>query len=103
MRMQREPARHVPRAQHSQRIPGNVDRRRDLGKDAAVRATKLELAVGPPRDLITLFLDGAMVSPTEHREIGERRRPSLSPVPDVMALAEAHAAAGEATAAIAML
>src|SRR5256885_14918359 len=38
-----------------------------------------------------------MVAPAQHREVRERGRPSLGPVPDVMALAEAPSAAREAT------
>src|SRR5438309_4163026 len=44
-----------------------------------------------------------MVAPTEHGQVRKRRRPSLSPVADVVALAEAHAAAREATAAVAVV
>jgi len=48
----------------------------------------LQLAVGPSLDLIALFVDGAMMPTTEHREIRERRGASVSPVADVMTLAE---------------
>ena len=44
-----------------------------------------------------------MMPTTEHREIRERRGASVSPVADVMTLAEPSPAAWEAAAAIAML
>jgi hypothetical protein len=48
-------------------------------------------------------MDGAMVTPTEHREIRQRRRAAVRPVTDVMALAKAHAATREAAALIAVV
>jgi hypothetical protein len=44
-----------------------------------------------------------MVPPTEQGEIRQRRRPTASPVSDVMALADTHSAAWEAAAVVAML
>jgi hypothetical protein len=44
-----------------------------------------------------------VVPATQDRQVRERRGPALSPVTDVMALPEAHAAPREATAAVAML
>src|SRR5437763_4871120 len=44
-----------------------------------------------------------MVAPAQHREVRERGRPSLGPVPDVMALAEAPSAAREATPTVPMM
>ena len=69
----------------------------------AVRAPELKLAIRLSSNLVTLFVHGAMVAPTEHGQVRKRRRPSLSPVADVVALAEAHAAAREATAAVAVV
>jgi len=44
-----------------------------------------------------------MVAPTEHDEVRERRRPSLSPVANVMTLTEAPVTARKATSVVAML
>ncbi len=45
------------------------------------------IAYGVPLDRVSL-VDGAVVSTTEQSEIRERRRASVSPVADVMTLAE---------------
>src|SRR5439155_19947762 len=79
------------------------DRRWNLWEDTAVRAPELKLAIRLSSNLVTLFVHGAMVAPTEHGQVRQRCRPSLSPVADVMTLAEAHAAPWEATAAVAMV
>jgi hypothetical protein len=54
-------------------------------------------------ELISLFVDGAMMTATQHHQVPERRRPTVNPVTDVMALAEPDFAAREAAAAIAVL
>jgi len=54
----------------------------------AVRATESQLAVGLSLDLVALLVDGAMMTTTEQGEIRERRGASVSPVADVMTLAE---------------
>jgi hypothetical protein len=71
--------------------------------DFTVGAVELQLAVGVALDLIALFVDGAMVPATEHGEIGERRRASLSPMANMVAFPDADATAREATAAISMV
>jgi hypothetical protein len=48
-------------------------------------------------------VDGTMMAATQQREIREDRGPAVRPVADVVTLAEPHAAAGEATAAVSML
>ncbi len=70
------------------RIGGHHRRRRDVGQDSPVWSTELQRAVGLSGDLITLFVHGAVMPPTEQREIRERRRAAGRPMPDVMALAE---------------
>ena len=90
----------------SQRFAGrgrNGRRRRHFGQRPPVRPPEFEVSVRQSLHLITLFVNRAMVSTAEHREVGQRRRASLRPVPDVMALPERQPAPGEATAAIAML
>jgi hypothetical protein len=69
-------------------------------QNPTVRVVELQLAVGQTLDTVALFVDRTMVPPTEHRQVRERGRPAVRPVPDVMTLAEAHAAAREATAAV---
>ncbi len=51
------------------RIGGHHRRRRDVGQHAPVRPPELQRAVGLSDDLIALFVDGAMMAPTEQREI----------------------------------
>ena len=62
-----------------------------------------ELVIVESLDLIALLVDRPMMPPAQQREIRQRRGPALGPVPDVMALRDAHAAAREPTAAVAML
>jgi hypothetical protein len=52
---------------------------------------------------IPLLVNRAVVAATQHREVRERSGPALGPVANVMALAEGHAAALEATPAVAMV
>jgi hypothetical protein len=78
-------------------------RARHLGQRAAIGTAEPKLTSGIAFDLVTLFVHGTMVAPTEHGQVRKRRRPSLGPMTDVMALAEAHAAPREATAAVAMM
>ena len=69
----------------------------------AVGAAETKLAVRLSIELITLLVDGAMVTATEQSEIRKCGGPTVSPVTDVMALAEANAAAGEAAAAVSVV
>jgi hypothetical protein len=62
-----------------------------------------ELAVGLALDLESLLVDRAVMLATEQREIRKRGRPALGPVTDVVALAEANAATGEAAAFVTVL
>src|SRR6266850_2954864 len=93
----------VPCSQSSDGMSAYLRRARHLGQRAAIGTAEPKLASGIAFDLITLFVHGTMVAPTEHGQVRKRRRPSLSPVTDVMTLAEAHAAAREAAAAVAMM
>jgi hypothetical protein len=74
-----------------------------LGQEPPVRSAKSQRAVGLSIDLKALFVDCAVVPAAEQHEIRERGGTALGPVPDVMPLAEADAAAREAAAAVAML
>ena len=78
-------------------------RKRDLGENPPVRAAEPKLAVGLSIKPVALFIDRAVVPATEHGEIRERRGALLCPVTDVMALAEPHATAREAAAAVSVV
>jgi hypothetical protein len=93
----------MPRSQHAERVAGDPDRWRHLGEQPAIRAVEQQLAVRLALDLETLFVHRAVVSTAQKGEVGQRRRPALRPVPDVMALADAHTAPGKPTTLIALL
>ena len=69
----------------------------------AVGAAETKLAVRLSIELITLLVDGAMVTAAEQSKVRQRSGAAVSPVTDVMALAEANAAAGEAAAAVSVV
>ena len=54
----------------------------------AVGATESQLAVGLSLDLIAVFVDRTVMPTTQHREVRQSRGASVSPVADVMTLAE---------------
>ena len=85
------------------RIGGHRDWKRDIGQGAAVRPPEAEGAVGLSINALAFFVDRAVVSPTEHREIGERGGAAVGPVTDVVAFAPRQSAAREAAAAVAMV
>jgi len=101
--MQDEPLRIVPRSDGLHGIVGHLVRKRDLGENPPVRAAELKLAVRLSIDPVALLVDRAVVPATEHREIGQRGGTALRPVTDVMALAEPHATAREAAAAVSVV
>jgi hypothetical protein len=74
-----------------------------LGQEPPVRSAESQRAIGLSIDLIALLVDRPVVPAAEQHEIRERGGTALGPVPDVMPLAEADAAAWEAAAAVAML
>ena len=63
-------------------------RRRDFRQWAPIRPPEAQLSIVPSFHLVALFVDGAVVSATEHREIRQGRGASVRPMPDVMTLAE---------------
>ena len=83
-----QPALVVPRSYHPDGIAGDRRQSWAFGQRPAVGATESQLAVGLSLDLVALLVDGAMMTPTEQGEIRERRRAPVSPVADVMTLAE---------------
>ena len=102
-RVQVEPCRFIPCSERLDGIGGDCWWRRDIGQRSSVRSPEPQLAVGLSVHLISLLMDGAVVAPTEHREVRERGGPALGPVAEVMALAEWQAAAREPTAAVAVV
>jgi hypothetical protein len=103
MRMQGKSRRLVSLSQDAHRIGGRLGRRWHLGQKQAARPAELKLAIGASIELITLFVDGAVVAATQQREVRERRGAAVGPVPDVMALAERQSAPWKAAAAVAIL
>ena len=101
--MEAEPLRLVPRPKSLDGIGGDRSRRRHLGQELPVRAPELELAVGSSIHLVALLVNGAVVSTTEQREVRQRGRASMRPMPDVMPLAEREPAAGKAATLVAMV
>jgi hypothetical protein len=83
-----KPALVVPRSEHSDGIAGDRGWSWALGQRPAVWLTKSQLAAGLSLDLVALLVDGAMMTTTEEGEIRERGGASVSPVADVMTLAE---------------
>ena len=102
-RVKAKPKCLVPRSQDLDGIGGHRSRRRDGGQDPAVRPAEAKLATGPSLHPVALFVDRAVVTTTEQREIRQLGRPAVNPVADVMTLAERQAAAGKAAAAVAMV
>ena len=101
--MDAQPRRVVPRAENVERITAHRGRRRDIGQGPSIRPPELERAIGLSFDLVALLVDRAVVPAAERGEVRQGRGASLGPVANVMALAEPPAAAGEATAAVAMV
>ncbi len=93
----------MPRSQDSDGIGGDRSGRRNGGQQPAVWSPEAQFAVGLSSDLVALLVDGAVVAATEQGEIRERRGAPLCPVTDVMALAESHATAREAAAAVSVV
>ena|SRR5438067_11018613 len=76
--------------------------RRPCEDDGAVRPPEAQLAVRLSVDLKSFFVNRAVVSTTQHREIRQGRRPAVCPMADVMTLSELSTTAGKPTALIAM-
>ena len=95
--------RFVPRSERPDGIVADQRLRRNIGQRPSVRSPETQLAVGLSFHLISLFVDGAVMAPAEHREVRERRGPALGPVTDVMTLAERQFAAWEAATVVAIV
>jgi hypothetical protein len=68
-----------------------------------MRVAERQRAIGLALDGVALFVHGPVMPATEQGQICQRRRASTRPVVNVMPLRDPDAAAGEATAAVAML
>jgi hypothetical protein len=101
--VQDKPLRIEPRSQDFRGIAAHGSRRRDLRQKPAIRPSESKIAVRLSIELVTLFVDSAVVSPTEQGEIRECGGTPLCPVTDVMSLAEPHPAARKAAAAVSMV
>jgi hypothetical protein len=103
MWVQPKPRRLVALSQDAHGIRRNLRRSRHLGQKQAARPAELKLAIRLSVELITLFVDGAVMAATQKRQVRERRGAAVRPVPDVMALAKPHSAAREAATPVTML
>ncbi len=103
VRVQANPRRNMPSLESAHGIAADFWWKRHRGQELAIRAAEVKLPILLTLDLVALLVDGAMVSATHQGEVGERGGPAVGPVTDVMALAEAHAAAREAATTIAMV
>ena len=86
--METEPLRGVPCPERFHGIGGNRWRQWDLRYDPPVRPPERELTVRSSLDLVTLFVDGTVMTAAQQREVRERRRSAVGPVADVVALPE---------------
>jgi hypothetical protein len=102
-RVQDEPIGVIARSEGMHGIAGHLRRRRDLGQQSAVGSAEPKLAVRLSIERIALFVDGAVMTATEQREIRECGGASMGPVTDVVPLTEANPAAREAAAAVAVV
>jgi hypothetical protein len=59
----------VPCSRRLDRIIGHRRRRRDIGNDSTIRAPEPKLAGRSSIDLITLFVNRALVATTEQNEV----------------------------------
>src|SRR5688572_32793822 len=93
----------VPRSKRADRIVGDRGQRRNVGQRLSVGSPEAQLTISLLLEVISVLMDGAVMTPTQHREVRERRRATLGPVTDVMRLSETHAAAWKPAALVAVL
>ena len=81
------------------------EKRYQLDRTAALTrdTPEFELAVGTSFHLEAVLVHRAVVTAAQRGEVGQRRRPAAGPVPNVVALRETAAAAGEATATVSVI
>jgi len=93
----------VSRSESLDRAAGDRNGRRGHWQPSAVGAPEGECSVGLTIDLVAVFMDRAVMTATERREVRQCCGPAVRPVLDVMSLNERETAAREATALVAML
>src|SRR4030095_10487289 len=98
-----KPLRRVTGPQGDDGIPLASRRCRHLRKQAAVRPTELERAIGLTRGLVALLVYRAVVPAAKKREVRKRCGATLRPMVEMMPLDDSDAAAGESTASVPML
>jgi hypothetical protein len=74
----------VLRAYRVGRIRRHCCRRQHVGQRSPVGPSEAELTIGLAFHLITLFVNGPVMPPTEHREIRECRRSAMRPMPEAL-------------------
>src|SRR5258708_6708105 len=102
-RAQNEILSTILRSQDVDRVGRCRQRARYFGQEPPIRTAEPQLTVVVAVDLVTLLVNGTMMPSTQHGQIRERRRSSLHPMFDVMALADAHATARKATTVASMV
>src|SRR3990170_4134016 len=78
-RMKPQPQRLVSHPERVDRIRGYSGQRRDVREEPPVGPTEAEDAVGLSLHPVALLVDGAVVTPTEQREVRQRGGPALGP------------------------
>src|SRR5262245_22491922 len=100
VRVNAHPRGRIPSAYCRRSIRWDTRRRWDRRQRTTVRPEELESAIVSSLDLKPLFVNGSMVAPTQQDEIGQRCGPTLSPMLNVVSLAEREITAWEAAAVI---
>ncbi len=101
--MEMQSVRDMPRSENLHRIGGHRGWQRNIRYHPAIRPPELQRAVLLAIYVKAFLVDRAMMPPTEHGEIRQRRRSALRPMAEVMPLAERQPAPRESAAVIAVL
>src|SRR4029453_4606097 len=83
-------------------IVRRLGRWRNVGYDATIWPPEAQLAIRVAIDLVALLVDGAMVTATQHDQIGQGGGPAVCPVMDVVALNERQATSWKAAPLVAV-
>ena len=102
-RVEIQPLGLVSRSERVHWIIRHSGRHRSIRQRPPIGTPEPQLAIGASIELEALFMDGAVMTTAQESEIGQRGGATLGPVTDVMALAEANAAAGEAAAVVSVV
>src|SRR5580765_735186 len=93
----------IPRSEQLPGIARDLRRWRDVGNNVTIRPSEPQLAIRVAIDLVALLVNAAMVTATQHDQIGERGGPAVSPVVNVVALNKAQSTSREAATMVTML